>query len=118
MKKSFSLFESFIVLILFSLIFYTVIDLTSFINHTKNTQYQQTKSLIDLESTRIFLENKRKTDQTLNLLSFEGDILYYNNSILLKDVISFELLMYNNKTSYTICIKSFDTLCQEYALRE
>lgn len=114
MKKSFSLLETIIVLLLFSIIIYTVIYLTTIISYTNKDNYNNTVMKIDLESTRLFIKKHIKEHK---MLSFKDHKLLYKDNLLLDDVESFSMKVYNTYLSYTICLKREKQFCQEYILR-
>ena len=113
MKKSFSLLEVLVVLVILSIIVYTVIQLTYIISYTNKQNHRDTLLKIELESTRLFIKNHL---DTYNLLSFKEDKLLYKDNLLLERVESFDIKMYNTYLSYTICIKKEELFCQEYIL--
>jgi len=114
MKKSFSLLEMLVVLVIFSIIIYTVIQLTHIISYTNKQNHQNTLLKIELESTRLFIKNHI---DTYHLLSFKGNKILYKDTILLNSVESFDIRLYNTYLTYTICIKKEEIFCQEYILR-
>ncbi|TLP40889.1 type II secretion system protein [Arcobacter arenosus] len=99
MKKAFSLLELIIV------VFISTIVIISSLLFAKNIQETQIKNQelailkIDLNATKIFLEKHK--ENISSKLKFENNILYFENSILLKEVKSFSL----NKTTNTTTIK-------------
>lgn len=87
MKKAFSLFELLIVLFISSIV------LVFSFKFAKQLQESQIKNQeiailkIDLNSTKIFIE--RNISNIDEKLSFDGNNLYYADSLLLKNVSSF-----------------------------
>lgn len=116
MKKSFSLFESIIVLILSTFIIYTVLSLNTYISYTNDNTYINITKKLEIETTKLFLENKIIHDTNLSMLGIKEDILYYNDAILLKNITHFEKDISNNYCSINFCIKTNSELCIEFII--
>lgn len=116
MKKSFSLFESIMVLILSTFIIYTVLSLNTYISYTNDNTYINITKKLEIETTKLFLENKIIHDTNLSMLGIKEDILYYNDAILLKNITHFEKEISNNYCSINLCIKTNSELCIEFII--
>jgi prepilin-type N-terminal cleavage/methylation domain-containing protein len=117
-KKGFSLFEIIIVIVLLSIIYYTLIKLTTFLSYTNKHEYTKTFSKLELENIYFYLQNKLQNDTNLSLLKYKETYLLYNDILLLKNVYSFELKIYNNNYVYNICLENTNIVCEEYTLQE
>lgn len=97
MKNSFSLLEIILTLIISSIvIIYSTLYTKELILENKQTQQLEIDK-IDFLATKIFIE---KNKNNIEKLSYSNNNLYFENSLLLKDVKEFNL----NKTSTNITI--------------
>ncbi|QKF58736.1 hypothetical protein [Aliarcobacter lanthieri] len=112
MKNSFSLLELLLTLIIStSIVIYSTIFLKEL--SLKNRETLNLELLkIELFSTKAFLE---KNKDNLSQISFNASSLYFKNSILLKNVIDFN--MNNNGDIVTIYIKLSNNLSQEWKIK-
>lgn len=99
MKNSFTLLE-----ILLTIVISSVVIIYS-LNFTKNLylENEQSKNIeilkLDMMSTKIFL---RKQNNIKNRLHFQNETLFFDNSILLKDVKKFDIQNINEKIEIKI----------------
>jgi hypothetical protein len=117
MKKSFTLFESIIVLLLSIIIIYTVLSLKRVIYYTYKQQHNIVLTKIELETTKLFLEKQLQSDIKLEMLSFNSDKLYYNDNLLLENVSLFEKKILSKVIQIELCILN-NTVCTTILLRK
>ena len=111
-KKSISLIEVIFVLIISSILFVSISNLSLDLNKNNINEYKKTILKIEFESTRLFLQKKLSEDLLLDKLNYINDTIYYDNNILLKNVISYNKVILNNKITLSICIKDKIKMCQ------
>jgi len=113
MKNGFSLFELIIVVFISSLVIITSLSFAKNIQETQVENQELAISKIDLNATKIFLE-KHKSNLS-SKLKFENNTLYFENSILLKDVNSFSINSSSNYININITLK--DMITQEWEFK-
>ena len=111
-KKSISLIEVIFVLIISSILFVSISNLSLDLNKTNSIEYKKAILKIEFESTRLFLQKKLHKDLLLNKLSYINNTIYYDHNILLKNVISYSKVTLNNTIILDICIKDKVKMCQ------
>jgi hypothetical protein len=112
LKKSIVLFELLVSIVVISII--TISTMTfSFNLYKQNDKNLQLNILkIDLESTKIFLEENNFSD-----IKYENNRLFYNTNILLDGVTKFEKIYQNNIYTINICLKNKYLVCKEWKIK-
>lgn len=116
-KKSISLIEIIFILIISSLLFLSISNITLDLNKNNTIEYKKNILKIEFETTRLFLEKKLPIDLKLDKLDYRNNTIYYNNNILLKNVISYSKVIINDKITVSICLKNKIKMCQDIRIQ-
>ncbi len=86
-KKSFSLFELIIVILISSIVIVLSSKFTAQIYEHQNFSEQRQIEKLDMLATKIFI--KKNIEDALSKLNYDGNILYFGSNILLENVSKF-----------------------------
>lgn len=106
-KKSFSLIELITSIFIISLIsIYAMIFYKESFSIHKNS-FEKEKIKLEFLNTKLFLEKRKE----FHKLSFQDNNLYFDNSLLLKNLSKYKFYENSNYVQIDICIEN--SLCQE-----
>lgn len=112
-QKSASLIlETILSLALFSVVALVTVNTVSSLSRKNHTLNKDLQSILELESTKYFIQKNSTTQITL-----KDDTLYFQNSILLKNISSYNIVKNANNSTINICLKK-NTICQEWIINE
>ncbi len=115
MKKSIVLIEVILSIAIFSIIA-IVTTKTIFTLYKKNSTNQAySYNNIKLETTRLFLTK----NNDFSKIKFQNDKLYFENNLLLDNIVSYSTQIQNNINSIDICIHANkrDEICQVWKIK-
>lgn len=106
-KKSFSLIE-----LLASIFIMSIISIYAMLFYKESftlnkKHFEEEKVKLEFLNTKLFLEKRKEFDK----LSLKNNDLYYENSLLLKNLTKYNLIQNSNYIEIDICIKN--SLCQQ-----
>jgi competence protein ComGC len=110
-KKSFTLLEIIFSIVIISVVVISALNMMNILNTKNNNTYKTTVTKIDIEATRLFLENKTSTDKKLDKLLYKKKKLYYDNGLLLNNISSFSKTLHPNNTEINFCITIDKEFC-------
>jgi len=116
-KKSISLIEIIFILIISSVLFLSISNLSLDLNKTNTTEYKKSILKIEFESTRLFLQKKLSIDLNLDKLEYSNNTIYYNGNVLLKNVLSYSKITLNDKITLSICLQDKINMCQNIRIQ-
>jgi len=117
MNKSITLLETLFSLVILSIILITSANLNILLFKQNKHSNELLLAKLDFETTRLFLENKIKSDLGLENLSFNDNIIYYNKNILLLNIDTYKKDINNNLVNLNICIKRSFEICQNIKVK-
>jgi len=109
-KKSFSLIELIVTIFIMSIISIYSIYFYKEIFFKNRQLLKDEKVKLELLNFKLFLEKNLGFEK----LSYKNRNIYYDGSLLLKDVNKYELNNHTNYTSINICLKN--RVCQEVVI--
>ncbi|RXJ81791.1 type II secretion system protein [Arcobacter sp. F2176] len=109
-KKAFSLIELIVCIFIVSLISIYSIYFYKEIFVKNEQTFQEEKTKLELLNFKLFLEKNLGFDK----LTYKNRNLYYENSLLLKDVNKYNLTVNNKYASIDICLEN--RVCKEVVI--
>ncbi len=117
MKKSIVLFELLISIVLVSIISIYTLNFSFNIFEQNSKNHHLNIAKIDLESTKLFLQNKKDSNENIiSQLQYTNEELLYNNQLLLKYVTKFEISSSGDLIKIDICLKEKFEICKSWVL--
>lgn len=112
MKRSFSLFEVLLTIVIISIVFYNSVILANDLYTKNSASLNETISKLELNTTYLFIQ--KNLDGKYKFLDKK---LFYGNSLLLDNVIIFNENRTDRNLEIDICIKKNIEVCQKWEFK-
>jgi competence protein ComGC len=116
-KKAFSLMEILVSTIIVAVVVITALNIMTILNDKNDTTYNNTVTKIDIEATRVYLENQAKQDISLEKLVHKNKQLFYDNTLLLNNISSFTKVKKSEHTQVDFCVKIDKEVCTKMVFK-
>jgi len=112
-KKSIGLIEILFVIVISSVLFISISNVNLDLHKLNSNEYNKNLSKIEFESFRLFLQKRISIDNNLEKLRYQDNIVFYNQNILIKNIVTYSKSVKSNNINIYMCIKNRIKMCQD-----